>query len=635
MNEPIQGILKRYWGFDQFRPLQEEVIRSVLQGHDTLALMPTGGGKSLCYQVPAMAKEGLCLVISPLIALMKDQVESLRKKNITAFAIFSGMSRKEVISTLKTATSSNCKFLYVSPERLETRLFKEYLPGLPVNLVAVDEAHCISQWGYDFRPPYLRIAALREELAGIPLLALTASATPLVQKDICDKLGFAKEKIFRQSFERPNLSYSAFDTDARFNRLTTILNKVHGSAIVYCRTRKRTKQISDLLRLHQVAADYYHAGLSQEERHRKQEAWINNSTRVIVCTNAFGMGIDKPDVRVVVHADTPDSLENYYQEAGRAGRDGKKSYAVLLFDNAELAELQEQVEARFPSLADIRAVYQAIANYLQLPVNGGEGIYHDFDMVDFSRKFHLDPRKATYCLKALEQDGWMAFNEQFFQPSIIQFNATKRYLYDFQEANPVLEPLTKTLLRTYEGIFDQPVQVSEKLLAGLLELPEMQVKEQLRQLHQHRIIDYQPQKDSPQLILLRSRIKAEELTIDQVAYGHRKETYKQRVQKMISFVKEKSECRSRIIGDYFGDSTLKDCGICDNCLRRKRTAVDKQEFESIHRQIVELVKKQPMHARELFEKMGHIGKEKTREVFSFLQAEALLLVDKDGMVRIR
>ena len=325
MTSPHQ-ILKEFWGYDNFRPLQEDIIKAVLDGKDTLALMPTGGGKSLCYQVPALAQDGLCLVISPLIALMKDQVENLRRKNITAFAIYSGMTRKEVINTFKVASESNCKFLYVSPERLETSLFKEYLPGLGINLIAVDEAHCISQWGYDFRPPYLRIAALREELPGIPILALTASATPDVQNDICEKLAFKNYQVFRQSFERPNLSYSTFKVDSKINKIIEIVRRVQGSSIIYCKSRKRTKEISELLQLQNISSDFYHAGLLQDVRNRKQEDWIHNKTRIIVCTNAFGMGIDKPDVRTVIHADVPDCLENYYQEAGRGGRTGRNGF---------------------------------------------------------------------------------------------------------------------------------------------------------------------------------------------------------------------------------------------------------------------------------------------------------------------
>ena len=422
----IQKILKNYWGFDSFRPLQKVIIESVLKGNDTLALMPTGGGKSLCYQVPALAKEGMCLVISPLIALMKDQVENIRKKGITAFAIYSGMSRKEIVNTLKVATNSNCKFLYVSPERLETALFKEYLPGMDINLVAVDEAHCISQWGYDFRPPYLRIAALREELPDIPILALTASATPEVQQDICEKLqfkdspkipasgGWEGRNIFRQSFERPNLSYSVFEVDSKINKTIEVLTKVSGSAIIYCKSRKRTKEISELLQLQNISSDYYHAGLAQEDRNRKQEEWIQNKTRVIVCTNAFGMGIDKPDVRTVIHADVPDCLENYYQEAGRAGRDGKKSFAVLLYDEKDLHELDDLTTQRFPPLSEIKNVYQAVSNYLQISSNSGQGESYDFDIADFLKKFKLNSHTVLFSLKALEQEGWLAFNEQVF-----------------------------------------------------------------------------------------------------------------------------------------------------------------------------------------------------------------------------
>ncbi|MEQ1678396.1 MAG: ATP-dependent DNA helicase RecQ, partial [Chitinophagaceae bacterium] len=576
----IHSILKQYWGFDNFRPLQEDIINAVLEGHDTLALMPTGGGKSLCYQVPAMVKDGMCLVISPLIALMKDQVENLRRKSITAFAIYSGMSRKEVINTFKVATESNCKFLYVSPERLETPLFKEYLPGLDITLIAVDEAHCVSQWGYDFRPPYLRIAALREELPNIPILALTASATPDVQQDICDKLtspptslpsgrggqtpftadSFIHWKIFRQSFERANLSYSIFKVDSRIHKIIEILRKVPGTSIVYCKSRKRTKEISDLLQLQAISSDYYHAGLVQEERNKKQEAWINNKTRVIVCTNAFGMGIDKPDVRTVIHADVPDCLENYYQEAGRAGRDGKHSYAVLLYDERNMQELEEMASLRFPSLEDIRNVYQAVANYLQIPTGAGEGQYYDFDISDFLVKFKLVSHITLYSLKALEQDGWLAFNEQVFIPSKAVFKINKSALYDYEISNPLLEDCIKTLLRAYEGIFDQQASISEKMMAGLMKTDAMEVTRQLQQLHQAGVIEYQPQKDTPQLYLLRSRIKADEVSVNMVLYNERKEQFRRRMKQMVSYVQEATECRSRIIGAYFGDPEIKPCG---------------------------------------------------------------------------
>ena len=650
MTTDLSKILKQYWGFDKFRPLQEDIIRSVLDGHDTLALMPTGGGKSLCYQVPAMAKDGLCLVISPLIALMKDQVESLRRKNITAYSIFSGMSRKEVIHTLQTVTNSNCKFLYVSPERLETTLFKEYLPGMHVTLIAVDEAHCISQWGYDFRPPYLRIAALRKELPGIPVLALTASATDDVQKDICEKLtdttqkpakiqknedSFSGWNVFRQSFERPNLSYSVFTVDSRINKIIEIFKKVPGTGIVYCKSRKRTKEISELLQLQNISSDFYHAGLTQEERNRKQEAWINNKIRVVVCTNAFGMGIDKPDVRAVVHADVPDCLENYYQEAGRAGRDGKTSYAVLLYDERELKKLEDMIAIRFPSQNDIRNVYQAVANYLQIPSGAGAGEYYDFDLADFLKKFKLDSHTTIYSLKALEQEGWLSFNEQVFMPASVRFNVTKDHLYRFENDNPSLESVIKTLLRAYAGIFDHTSFISELQIAQLVKKDVEEVKRQLQQLDSERIIEYSQRKESPQLLLLRDRIKTEQLSINMVAYNQRKEKFQNRVKEMTRYVKESVECRSRIIGTYFGDKKIKACGICDNCLRQKGVVLSQEEFDSIHSRIIDITRQEKLQVKELLQKLSGIKKEKAWKVIEFLQAENKIELETNGAVRVK
>ncbi len=376
MNRTAAEVLKQYWNYDSFRPRQEEIVESVLAGRDTLALLPTGGGKSICFQVPTLVKEGLCLVISPLIALMKDQVQNLRKKGITAFAIYSGMSRKDVISTFKLAATGNCRFLYVSPERLETDLFKEFLPALHVSLIAVDEAHCISQWGYDFRPPYLRIADIRDELPGVPVLALTATATPAIREDICLKLKMNDPKIFTQSFFRPNLSFSAHKTGSVINKMLDILRRLEGSSIIYCRNRRRTKEISDLLNMHGITSDYYHAGLSRKTAMNKQERWMKNSVRVIICTNAFGMGIDKPDVRLVIHAEVPDNLENYYQEAGRAGRDGKKSYAVLLYNEEMLEELSVLHKTQYPSLDFIRKIYQGLANYFRCPWVRSRSVMH-------------------------------------------------------------------------------------------------------------------------------------------------------------------------------------------------------------------------------------------------------------------
>jgi len=634
LTDPKQ-ILKEYWGYDAFRPMQEDIIKSVLNGKDVLALMPTGGGKSLCYQVPAMAMEGLCLVISPLIALMKDQVENLRKRGITAFAIFSGMSRKEVIRTFHTAMESNCKFLYVSPERLETSLFKEYLPGLGVHLIAVDEAHCISQWGYDFRPPYLRIAALRTELPDVPILALTASATPEVQDDIAQKLELHQPQIYRQSFERANLSYSCFRMDSKINKIIDILKKVPGTGIVYCKSRKRTKEIAELLQLQGIPANFYHAGLNQEERSAKQEAWIKNTIRVIVCTNAFGMGIDKPDVRTVVHADVPDCLENYYQEAGRAGRDGKTSYAVLLFDDRDLKELEEMASLRFPSLEEIREVYQAMANYLQLPTGSGAGQYYDFDIADFLKKFSFVPHSLMNALRSLEQEEWLSFNEQVFLPSTVIFTINKEGLYAFERDYPDLEPCIKSLLRAYEGIYDMPVAVSEIVLAGLLRKEAAAVKNDLLMLDQAGVIQYQPRRDNPQIYLMRNRVKAGDISIDMVAYNKRKEQFRRRMRQMIQFVQEDTQCRSRIIGRYFGDANMKDCGICDNCLKQKATVLSKEEFAAIEQQLLQLLAKEPVENKILLEQLTGIKKEKAWKVLSFLQAENKIGMDATGRVYLK
>ncbi len=597
--------------------------------------MPTGGGKSLCYQVPALSEKGLCLVISPLIALMKDQVENLRKKNITAFAIYSGMSRRDIINILKVATNSNCKFLYVSPERLETSLFKEYLPGMNVNLIAVDEAHCISQWGYDFRPPYLRIATLREELPGVPVLALTASATPEVQKDICQKLNFSDENILRQSFERPDLSYSVFNVDSKINKIHEILKNVPGSGIIYCKSRKRTREISDLLQLQQISCDHYHAGLTQDERNRKQEAWITNRIRVIICTNAFGMGIDKPDVRTVIHADVPDSLENYYQEAGRAGRDGKRSYAVLLFDNSDIGDLQGQSGVRYPSPAEIRNVYQSICNYLQLAAGAGGQQSFDFNLGEFAKKFELDTYSVIYGIKSLEQEGWLTYNEQVFMSSTIQFTTNKETLYEFERSNPSLEPLIKALLRAYEGIFDFNVPINETVISKLLAREIQAIKKELLQLHIMGMIDYRHHKDAPQLYFLHDRVKAEDLSINMELYTSRKKRFEERVNKMIGYVKEETLCRAQYIGSYFGDKKVSACGFCDTCLRKKPSSITKDEFERITKQIHKaLESRKTLLSNQLLEQLGGIKKEKALKVIEFLQSENKIEVDRIGRIRL-
>ncbi len=539
----IHDILKQYWGFSSFRPLQEDIIRSVLDQKDTLALLPTGGGKSVCFQVPAMAMEGICLVISPLIALIKDQVANLHGKGIPALAVYSGMHFMEVKKTLQNAAYGNYKFLYVSPERLETALFLEYLPAINPCLIVVDEAHCISQWGYDFRPPYLRIANLRNELPAVPVIALTASATKVVQDDICAKLEFKQTaNRFLQSFERANLSYSIFSPPSKETKLLEILNNVKGSSIVYCKSRKQTQQVAGLLSLNNVSADFYHAGLSNDTRTSKQEDWINNKIRVIVCTNAFGMGIDKPDVRTVIHYDVPDCLENYYQEAGRAGRDGKRAYAVLLHNQKEPEDLLRQAAIRFPLPEEIKKIYTAVMNHLQVAAGTGEGRSFDFDLAVFSKHFKLNILQATYGVQALAKEDILSYNEIFFKPSTVVFNLSKNDLQEFESMHPELEPVIKALLRSYEGIFDFPVTIYEGLLAGFLKVNQQRLSGALKQLHQHGVIRYEPVSDKPQLFLLKSRMYSDDFKIDHKQILLRRSHYEERVKAIIRYLGETSEC---------------------------------------------------------------------------------------------
>ena len=584
----IQQILKQYWNHDTFRPVQEEIIKSVLLGHDTLALLPTGGGKSVCFQVPALAKEGICIVVSPLIALIKDQVENLKAKGIEAVSIVSGMSKREIDLALDNCIYNPVKFLYLSPERLLSELVRERIKYMRVNLIAVDEAHCISQWGYDFRPPYLHIADLRELHPDVPVLALTATATLEVRDDIQQKLLFKRPNIFLKSFERKSISYVVQNEENKLRKLLDVANGVKGSGIVYVRSRKETAEIAKFLNENGIQADFYHAGLNVDERSKKQDNWLHNRCRVIVATNAFGMGIDKADVRFVVHKDLPESLEAYYQEAGRAGRDEHKAYAVLLYNAADKYKEEKKFELNFPSVDEIKKVYHCLANYYQLAYGAGTGVSLDLDISAFCAQYSLDPVKTLSALKFLEQDEYLSFNESVFLPSRFRFEVLNEQLYNFQIQNSGWDPFIKTLLRSYGGAFENYVRLREFDLARRTHMSTQQVIEGLKQLQEYGILNYLPQTDHPQVTYLKPRQHANELYINKRLIEERKANYRKKIEAVFAYSLHK-RCRSQMLLAYFDESNAPKCGICDICLSEKRQRNAAEIGDVITNEIAELL----------------------------------------------
>ena len=627
-------LLKQYWGYDSFRGIQEEIINSISENKDTLGLMPTGGGKSITFQVPALAKDGLCLVITPLIALMKDQVQNLRKRGIKALSIYSGMSRQDIITTLENCIFGNYKFLYISPERLDTEIFRTKLRKMKVSMITVDESHCISQWGYDFRPAYLKIAKIRELLPDVPVLALTATATPEVVKDIQARLHFRRENVFRMSFERSNLAYIVRKTDNKTGELLHILRSMPGSAIVYVRNRRRTKEITELLNNEDITADFYHAGLDDATKDIRQHRWQSGGSRVMVATNAFGMGIDKPDVRIVIHMDLPDSIEAYFQEAGRAGRDGQKAYAVILYAKADKTTLHKRIPDTFPEKEYIKDVYEHLQYYYQMAMGDGLDCVREFNIEDFCRKFKYFPVPVDSALKILTQAGYLEYTGEQDNTSRLLFTIRRDELYRLREMGDDMDKLIQTVLRSYTGVFTDYTYINEDSLAIRTGLTRRQIYEQLVHLAKLRIVSYIPRKKTPYIIYTRERIEAQLIHISPEIYEERKARYETRINAMLEYVTNDTLCRSRMLLDYFGEKNEHNCGQCDTCIGlRKQTATCQPDREELYEKIHEILSGAPQTPAGLLEQLP-IEKELLTEALHRLLDEGKIIV-VDGILQIK
>lgn len=629
-----QEILKQYWGYDSFRDLQEEIITSIGEGKDTLGLMPTGGGKSITFQVPALAQEGICIVITPLIALMKDQVHNLRKRGIKALAVYSGMTRQEIITALENCIFGDYKFLYISPERLDTEIFRIKLRSMKVSMITVDESHCISQWGYDFRPAYLKIAEIRELLPGVPVLALTATATPEVVKDIQARLNFHEGNVFRMSFERKNLAYIVRKTDNKTSELLHILRRIPGSAIIYARNRRRTKEITELLVNEEITADFYHAGLDNAVKDLRQKRWQNGEVRVMVATNAFGMGIDKPDVRVVLHLDLPDSPEAYFQEAGRAGRDGEKAYAVILYSKSDKTTLHKRVVDTFPDKEYILNVYEHLQYYYQMAMGDGFQCVREFNIEEFCRKFKYFPVPVDSALKILSQAGYLEYTDEQDNASRILFTLRRDELYKLREMGAETEALIQTILRSYTGVFTDYAYISEASLSIRTGLTREKIYNILVTLTKRRIVDYIPRKKTPYIIYTRERQELRFVHIPPSVYEERKVRYEARIKAMEEYVTSENVCRSRMLLRYFGEKNEHNCGQCDVCISHRATdaTLSEDSFEELKQQITELLAQKPLLPVEIANKM-EAKRERVAEVIHHLLEEGALKM-QDGMIHI-
>ncbi|MBO7635388.1 MAG: RecQ family ATP-dependent DNA helicase [Paludibacteraceae bacterium] len=634
-SEKYHSVLQKYWGYSSFRPLQEDIIDAAYRGLDVLGLMPTGGGKSITFQVPALCKEGTCLVITPLIALMKDQVDNLRDKGIRALTVYSGMSHNEILQAYDNCILGDYKFLYISPERLATELFLEKVRRMNVSMLVVDESHCISQWGYDFRPSYLKIAEIRSVLPpDVPVLALTATATPDVVEDIQNQLKFRQHLVYKKSFARKNIAYVVRKTDDKVGQMLHILNSVPGTSIVYVRNRKKTKEVADLLRNEGFSADHFHAGLSQESKDKKQEAWKSGECRVIVATNAFGMGIDKPDVRTVIHLDLPDTLEAYFQEAGRAGRDEKKAYAILLYNNSDISKLKKRVSDNFPERDFIVQVYRKLSCYFEIGVDEGAGFMHSFSLMDFCTVFKLPMLQTFSALKILQQAGYVELTDEINQQSKVMFVMTKEELYHQSlDYDPKLDEIINLLLRSYTGLFAEYALIDEVMMSHRLELTRDELYHKLSALSKLGIISYIPGKKSPYIIFCRRRVDDKYVKIGRDVYETRLERFQERIQKVIAYVMDEEHCRSRMLLQYFGEMKSSNCGMCDYCLAKKDEGVSNHEYERLRELVQSLLQSGPVEYRTMISSMA-CEESHAVYVLRYMQDEREIELTDEGFYRL-
>ena len=633
--ELTRSILQQYWGYPSFRPMQEDIVDSVIEGKDTLALLPTGGGKSICFQVPAMTMEGICIVITPLISLMKDQVMHLKKIGIAAAAIFSGMHHNEIEIIYNQAAFGMLKFLYVSPERLMTDAFIEALKKMNVNMIAVDESHCISQWGYDFRPPYLKIAEIRKYIPHAPVLALTATATPQVVEDIQYRLGFKKNNVFQTSYERKNVTYNVIHEADKFGLMYRLFKKMDkGSGIVYVRSRKRTKIIADWLQSVGISASFYHAGLDAKIRDYRQQLWMDGKIKVIVATNAFGMGIDKPDVRLVVHLDLPDSLEAYFQEAGRAGRDLQPSEAFLLVADTDVKKLQENIQSSYPDLNRIKMIYDTIGNYLQIPIGAGLDQRYDFDINDFSQCYNLSLLEAYNAIKLIEREGFLITSEALNTPSKIHIRANREDLYRFQIEYKEYDTIIKYLLRNTPGVLSDLVNIREEQISQKTGMPVDKITRQLSQLEKLNFLTYIPRNDKPNIQLLTERLDSKHFYLSDEVYKDRKNEAAKRIQAVIDFVNNDNECRSVQLLRYFGENIKKTCGKCDVCSSKNKMSINDKEYQEISENIVRELREKESDVYEILKTVKEHHEEKVLTTIKWMLDNNIIKQDNDGLLRL-